>query len=162
MTPIFWVFFRNQNWSRILLVLFCFFLFNSNVSYGVGSCSVTKLCSTLCDPMDCSTPGFPVPHHLLEFALVMPSNHLILCHLLFLPSIFPSIRVFSNESADCIRWPKFWSFSFSISPSKEYSVLISLRIYCFNLLAFQFFILIFQIWILPILNVVSISPLRLF
>ena len=70
MTPIFWVFFRNQNWSRILLVLFCFFLFNSNVSYRVGSCSVTKLCSTLCDPMDCSTPGFPVPHHLFEFTPV--------------------------------------------------------------------------------------------
>ena len=60
---------------------------------------------------------------------VMPSSHLILCHpLLLLPSIFPSIRVFSNESALCIRWPKYWSFSFSISPSNEYSGLISLRI----------------------------------
>ena len=68
----------------------------------------------------------------------MPSNHLILCHpLLFLPSIFPSIRVFSNESVLCIRWPKNWSFSFSISPSNEYSGLISFRIDLFNLLAVQ-------------------------
>ena len=63
----------------------------------------------------------------MSIRLVMPSNHLILCHpLLFMPSIFLSIRVFSNESVLCIRWPKYWSFSFSISPSKEYSVLISL------------------------------------
>ena len=68
----------------------------------------------------------------------MPSNHLILCHpLLLLPSIFPSIRVFSNESALCIRWPKYWSFSFSISPSNEYSGLISFRIDWFDLLAVQ-------------------------
>ena len=65
---------------------------------------------------------------------VMPSNHLILCHpLLFLPSIFPSIRIFSNESVFCIRWPKYWSFSFSISPSNEYSGLISFRIDWFDL-----------------------------
>ena len=69
---------------------------------------------------------------------VMPSNHLILCHpLLLLPSIFPRIRVFSNESALCIRWPKYWSFSFSISPSNEYSGLISSRIDWFDLLAVQ-------------------------
>ena len=69
---------------------------------------------------------------------VMPSNHLILCHpLLLLPSIFPSIQVFSNESVLHIRWPQYWSFSFSISPSKEYSGLISLRIYWFDLLAIQ-------------------------
>ena len=68
----------------------------------------------------------------------MPSNHLILCHpLLFLPSIFPSIRVFSSESAFHIRWPKYWSFSFSISPSNEYSGLISFRIDSFDLLAVQ-------------------------
>ena len=67
---------------------------------------------------------------------VMPSNHLILCHpLLLLPSIFPSIRVFSNESALRIRWPEFWSFSFSISPSNEYSGLISFRVDWFDLLA---------------------------
>ena len=66
---------------------------------------------------------------LLSIELMMPSNHLILCHpLLLLPSIFPSIRVFSNESALCIRWPKYWSFSFSISPSNEYSGLISFKI----------------------------------
>ena len=83
--------------------------------------------------MDCSTPGFPVHHHshslfkLMSIELVMPSNHLILCHpLLFLPSIFPSIRVFSNELALRIRWPKYWRFSFSISPSNEYSGFISL------------------------------------
>ena len=69
---------------------------------------------------------------------VMPSNHLILCHpLLLLPSIFPSIRVFSNESVLCIRWPEYWSFSFSISPSNDYSGLISFRIVCFNILAVQ-------------------------
>ena len=69
---------------------------------------------------------------------VMPSNHLILCHpLLLLPSIFPSIRVFSNESVPCIRWPKYWSFSFSISPSNDYSGLISFRIDWFDLLAVQ-------------------------
>ena len=68
----------------------------------------------------------------------MPSNHLILCHpLLFLPSIFPSIRVFSNESALCIRWPKYWSFSFNISPSNEYSGLISFRMDWLDLLAVQ-------------------------
>ena len=66
---------------------------------------------------------------LLSIESVMPSNHLILCHpLLFLPSIFPSVSVFSNESVLCIRWPKYWSFNFSISPSNEYSRLISFRI----------------------------------
>ena len=92
------------------------------------SCSVTKSCPTLCDPMDCSTPGFPsftIFWSLLQLTsieLVILSNHLIFCHpLLFLPSIFPSIRVFSNELALRIKWPKFWSFSFSISPSNEYS-----------------------------------------
>ena len=75
---------------------------------------------------------------LMSIELVMPSNHLIICHpLLLLYSIFPSIRVFSNESAVCIRWPKYWSFSFSISPSNEYSGLISFRIDWFDLLAVQ-------------------------
>ena len=69
---------------------------------------------------------------------VMPSNHLIFCHpLLLLPSIFPSIRVFSNESALCIRWPKYWSFSFNISPSSEHPGLISFRMDCLDLLAVQ-------------------------
>ena len=89
-------------------------------------------CVWLCKPMDCSTPGFPVHHQLLELTpklmsieSVMPSNHLILCRPLP-PSVFPTIRVFSKESVLRIRWPKYWSFSFSISPSNEYSGLIFL------------------------------------
>ena len=85
-------------------------------------------------------PGFPVLHHVKLTCIesMMPSNHLILYHLLLLlPSIFPSIRVFSNESVLCIRWPKHWSFSFSISPSNEYSGLISSRMDRFDLLAVQ-------------------------
>ena len=75
---------------------------------------------------------------LMPIESVMPTNHLILCHLLLLlPSVFPSIRVFSNESALHIRWPKYWSFSFSISPSNEYSGLISFKIDWFDLLAVQ-------------------------
>ena len=75
---------------------------------------------------------------LMSMESVMPSNHLILCHpLLFLPSIFPRIRVFSNKSALCIRWPKYWSFSFSIGPFNNYSGLISFRIDWFDLLAVQ-------------------------
>ena len=106
--------------------------------------SVAQLCLTFCDPMDCSTPGFPVHHQLLELTQtevhrgVMASNHLILCRpLLFLPSILPSIRVFSSESVLHIRWPKYWSFSFSISPSNEYSGLISFRMDWLDLLAVQ-------------------------
>ena len=102
--------------------------------------SVTKSCPTLCDPMNCSMPGFPSStltlslHKLMSIDLVKPSNHLILCHpLLLLPSIFPNIRVFSNESALRIRWPKYWSFSFSISPSMN----IPFRIDWFDLLAVQ-------------------------
>ena len=89
-------------------------------------------------------PGNPVLHHLPELNqihvhwLVMPSNHLgLCCSLLLWPSIFPSIRVFSNESILCIRWPKYWSFSFSISPSNEYSGLISFRRDWLDLLAVQ-------------------------
>ena len=74
---------------------------------------------------------------LMSIESVMPSNHLIFCHPLLLPSIFPSIRVLSNESVLHIRWPKYWSFSFSISPSNEYSGLISFRMGWFNLLAAQ-------------------------
>ena len=92
--------------------------------------------------MNCSAPGFLVLHYLPEFAqtieLVMPSNHLILCcRLLLLLSIFPSVKAFSNESALHIRWPKYWSFNFSISPFNEYSRLISFRIDWFGLLAIQ-------------------------
>ena len=108
------------------------------------SCSVTKLCLTFCDPIDCSMPGLSVPHHLPEFAqimsieLVVPPNHLILCHPLpLLPSIFPIIRVFSNESDLNIRWTKYWSFSFSISPSSGYLGLISFRIDWFEFLPVQ-------------------------
>ena len=106
--------------------------------------SVAGSCPTLCDPMDCSTPGLlsiTNAQSLLKLESiksVMPSNHLALCGSLFpLPSIFPSIRVFSNEWALCIRWPKYWSFSFSISPSKEYSGLISFRMDWLDLLAVQ-------------------------
>ena len=94
----------------------------------------------LCDSMNCSMPGLPVHHQLAEstqpmsIKSVMPSNHLIFCHPLFLlPSVFPSIKVFSSESVLHIRCPKYWNFSFSISPSNEYSVLISFRIDWFNL-----------------------------
>ena len=104
----------------------------------------SQSCPTLCDPTDCSTPGLLVCHQLwslfklMPIESVMPSSHLILCCLLvLLPSIFPSIRVFSNESALRIRWPKFWSFSFSISPSNGYSELISFRIDWLDLLAVQ-------------------------
>ena len=104
--------------------------------------SVAQSCPALCNSMDCSTPGFPVVHQLPELLkfmsieLVMPSNHLILCHpLLLLPSIFPSIRVFSNESVLRIRWPKYWSLS--ISPSNEYSGPISFRMDWLDLLAVQ-------------------------
>ena len=98
-------------------------------------CSVSQSCLTLCDPMGCSSSGFPDLHFswnllkLMSIESVMSSNHLFLCHtLLLLPLIFPSIRVFSSESAPCIMWPKYWSFSFSISPSNEYSEFISFEV----------------------------------
>ena len=98
-------------------------------------CLVTQSCPTLCDPMDCNMPDFPVLHGLLGFTqthvhwvsdAIQPSHPLL--SLLLLPSIFPSIRVFFSESALDIRWPKYWNFSFSISPSNEYSGLISFKI----------------------------------
>ena len=108
---------------------------------GPQGCSFTKSCLTLCDSMDCDTAGFPVLHYLLEFAQTRVHwvndaiNHLILCHpLLLLPSIFPSIRVFPSELA---LHSKYWSFSFSISPSNEYAVLISFRAEWFYLFAIQ-------------------------
>ena len=101
-------------------------------------------CPTLCSPMDCSTPGLPVHHQLPEFIHTHVHgvgdvvNHLILCRpLLLLPSIFHSIRVFSNESVLPTRWPKYWSFSFSISPSNVYSGLTSFRMDWLDLLAVQ-------------------------
>ena len=103
--------------------------------------SAIQSCLTVCDPMDSSTPGFPVHHQLREptqthvHSIGETSNHLILCHPhLLMPSIFPSISVFSNESALHIRWPKYWSFSFNIIPSNEYSGLISFRMDWFDLL----------------------------
>ena len=106
--------------------------------------SVTQSCLTLCNPMGYSMPGFPVHHQLPELAQTHVRqvgdsiNHLIFCHPLFLlSSIFPSIRVFSGESALWIRWPKYWSFSFSFSPSNEYSGLISFRMDCLDLFAVQ-------------------------
>jgi len=102
--------------------------------------SVAQSCPTLCDPTNRSTPGLPVHHQLPEFTQsiesVMPSSHLILCRpLLLLPPIPPSITVFSNESTLRVRWPKYWSFSFSIIPSKEIPGLISFRMDWLDLLA---------------------------
>ena len=111
---------------------------------GCGCFSVAESCPTPCHPMDCTTPCFPVFHYLrgllklMPIESVMPSKHLILCcSLLLLPSIFPRITVFSNESALHIRWPKYWSFSFSISPSNEHLGLISSKIDWIDLLAVQ-------------------------
>ena len=100
----------------------------------VCCCSVAQSCPTLCNPMDCGTPDLPVPHHLLEFAQVhvhcigdaIQASHSLLPP--SPPSTCPSIRVFSNESALCIRWSKYWRFSFSICSSNENSGLISLEL----------------------------------
>ena len=106
--------------------------------------SVTQSCPTPCDPMNRSTPGLPSITNsrssvrLASIESVMLSSHLILCHpLLLLPPIPPSIRDFSNESTLCMRWPKYWSFSFIISPSKEHLGLISFRMDCLDVLAVQ-------------------------
>ena len=106
--------------------------------------SVAQACPTLCNSMDYNVPGCPEHHQLrsllklMSIESVMPSNHLIFCRpLLLLPSIFPSISVFSSESVLHIRWPKYWSFSISISPPNKYSELISFRIDWLDLLAVQ-------------------------
>ena len=119
------------------------YLFYTNLC-SVRFSSLSQSCLTHCNHMDCSTPGSPACHQLLELnqtysiESVMPSNHFILCHpLLLLPAIFPSIRVFPNESVLPMRWPEYWSFSFSISPSGEYSGLISFRMGWLDLLAVQ-------------------------
>ena len=113
--------------------IFCFSLIEFS--------SVTQLCPTLCDPMDCSIPGFPVHHQLLARAqthvhwvgdAIQPSHPPLLQ-----PSIFPNIRVFPKESVCRIMWPKYWSFSFTISPFNEYSGLISFRMDWLDLLAVQ-------------------------
>ena len=113
--------------------------------------SVAQSCPTLCDPMNHSTPGLPVHHQLPEFTQtwfiesVMPSSHLILCRpLVLLPPIPPSIRVFSNESTLCMRWPRYWSFSFSIITSKEHPGLISFRMDWLDLLAVQGTLIVFS------------------
>ena len=122
----------------ILTTLTIFFPLSS-----VQFSSVAQSCPTLCDPMNCSTPGLPVHHQLLEFTQmciesVMPSSHLILYHpLLLLPPIPPSIRVFFSESTVRMRWPKHWSFSFSIIPSKDIPGLISFRMDWLDLLVVQ-------------------------
>ena len=111
--------------------------------YAVQFSSVAQSCLTLRDPMDRSTePSLSITSSwsllkLISIDSVMPSNHIIFCHPLLLPSIFPSIRVFSNESVLRIRWPKYWSFSFSISHSNEHSGLISFRMDWLDLLAIQ-------------------------
>ena len=117
---------------------------NLSVSVYICCCSVVQSCLILCYPMVCSTPGIPVLTisqillKLMSVESVMPSNNFVLCcPFVLLPSNFPSIRVFSNESAFHIRWPKYWTFSFSISPSNEYSELLSLRIYWFDLFTVQ-------------------------
>ena len=139
---------------RLFSFLYFFILFHGSdfhhgflkiqLFYSFSSGSVTQSCLTLCNPMGHSMPG-PLsitnswsPPKPMPIESVMPSSHLILCcPLLFLPSIFPSIRVFSNESALCIRWPKYWSFSFNISPSSEHPGLISFTMDWLALLAVQ-------------------------
>ena len=118
--------------------------FNSKMVKSVQLSSVTQSCPTLFDPMDCNMPDLPVHHQLqsllkfMSIESVMTSNHLILCHpLLLVPSILTSIRAFPNESVLCIRWSKYWSFSFSISSSNDYSGLISFRMDWLDLLAVQ-------------------------
>ena len=138
----------NVFFSLILWVLFCVFSFcypsRDAISIWAPQFSWVQSLSRVCLCMDCSTPGLPIHHQLLEFTKlmslesVMPSNHLILCRpLLLLPSVFPSIRGFSNDSALHIRWPKYWSFSCSISPSNEHPELISFRMDWLDLLAVQ-------------------------
>ena len=114
------------------------------MAYSVQLSSVAQSCLTLCNPMNCSTPAFLSITNswsslkLISIESVMPSSHLILCHsLLLLPPIPPSIRVFSNESTVRMRWPKYWSFSLSISPSNEHPRLVSFRMDWLDLLAIQ-------------------------
>ena len=125
-------------------IIFTRWTFVGKLHSSVQFSSVTQLCLTLCDPMNLSTPGsLSITNSqsllkLMSIKSVMPSNHLILCHpLLLLPPIPPSITVFSNESTLCMRWPKYWSFSFSISPSNEHPGLISFRIDWLDLLVVQ-------------------------
>ena len=118
--------------------------FTASLVTSVQFSSVIQSCPTLCDPMNRSTPGLPVHHQpqsslrLKSIESVMPSSYLILCRpLLLLSSISPSIRIFSNKSNLLMRWPKYWSFSFSTSPSNEHPGLISFRMDWLDLLAVQ-------------------------
>ena len=134
----------------VQVALWCLRLFLNDVSVCqhlflmASLSSLTQSCPTLCESMDCSMPGFHIFHHLLEFAqtsvhqvddAMQPSHPL--SSLFLPPSTFPSIRVFSNESVLLIAWPKYWSFSFSISPSNKYSRLISFMVDWLDLLAIQ-------------------------
>ena len=139
----FWVFCNYKYAICITLHICIFFVWSINI-YSVQFSSVAQSCPTLCDPMNRSTPGLPVHRHLPEFTqthvhwVMMPSSHLILGRpLLLLPPIPPSIRVFSNESTLRMRWPTYWSFSFSIIPSKEIPGLISFRMDWLDFLAVQ-------------------------
>ena len=113
---------------------------NKDPSSQFSAVQFAQLCLTLCDFMNCSMPSLSITNsqsslRLTSIESVMPSSHLILCHpLLLLPPIRPSIRVFSNESTLPMRWPKYWSFSFSIIPSKEHPRLISFRVDWLDLL----------------------------
>ena len=134
---------QNSKDRKVNSLMHCWKIGNTNLSYQFGS--VVQSCPTLCNSVDeaACRASMSITNSwsllkLLSIELVMPSSHLILCHpLLLLPSIFPSIRVFSNESVLHISWPKYWSFSFSISLSNEYLGLISYRIDWFDLLAVQ-------------------------
>ena len=144
---------RGSSWPRDLIHTSCVSCIAGRhfTHWAIGEapalgccCSITKSCLTLCNLMDCSMPGFPVLHYLPQFVqthvhwvgdAIQPSHSLLPASPL--ASIFPSIRVFSNESALHIRWPKYWRFSFRISPSNEYSGLISFRTDWFDLLAVQ-------------------------
>ena len=135
------IFSNNYQWSltfKNCRSLYCRPV-TCNIKHRLSS-SAARLCSGLCGPVDCSTPG-PLVGSLLKLTSVdsvMPSNHLILCRPLLLPpSVFLSITIFSTESVLHIRWPKYWSFSFSICPSNEYSGLISFRMDWLDLLAVQ-------------------------
>ena len=140
--------FVSSNISKFIMsfsLFVCLFFLMVSIEFSMYQfSSVAQSDMTLCNPLNCSTPGLPVHHQLPEFTklmsteLVMPSSHLIFCcPLLLLPSIFPNIRVVSNESALCIRWPKYWSFSFNISPSNEHPELISFGMDWLNFLAVQ-------------------------
>ena len=128
---------NNECTGKIFSVFSLAFLILSSVQPLSRVQLFVTLWTTACQASLYITNSWSLPK-LMFIESLMPSNHLILCHpLLHLPSIFPSIRVFSNESALCIRWPKYWSFNFSISPSNEYSGLISFKMDWLDLLAVQ-------------------------